>query len=230
MLSKWRQQRIAVVGLGLSGQATVRFLLQHGIRPVLMDTRRKPSGLTDLPLDKTDGLYLGELDANRLAQMDVLIVSPGLDLRHSAIRFAVAQGVEVIGDVELFARCNDKPVIAITGSNGKSTVTRMVEAILQYSGIKAIAAGNIGLPVLDAIQQPDSEMFVLELSSFQLDTTTSLRSIASTILNVSADHLDRYASMQAYCASKQRVYQGSQQAFYNRADANTNPKLSLIHI
>ncbi|SEA81063.1 UDP-N-acetylmuramoyl-L-alanine--D-glutamate ligase [Alkalimonas amylolytica] len=224
MLTAWQQKRIAVVGLGLSGQATVRFLLQHGIRPVLMDSRRKVSGMDSLPLDKTDGLYLGELDANRLAQMDVLVVSPGLDLRHPAIRFAVAQGVEVMGDIELFARCNSKPVIAITGSNGKSTVTRMVEAILQHSGIKAVAAGNIGLPALDAIQSADTEVFVLELSSFQLDTTKSLQSLASTILNISADHLDRYPSMQAYCQSKQGVYQGSRIAFYNRADSHTLPQ------
>ncbi|MEE2000857.1 UDP-N-acetylmuramoyl-L-alanine--D-glutamate ligase [Alkalimonas sp. MEB108] len=227
MLTAWQQKRIAVVGLGLSGQATVRFLLQQGIRPVLMDSRRKVSGLDSLPLDKTDGLYLGELDANRLAQMDVLLVSPGLDLRHSAIRFAMAQGVEVIGDIELFARCTSKPVIAITGSNGKSTVTRMVEAILQHSGIKAVAAGNIGLPALDAIQDTATEVFVLELSSFQLDTTKSLRSVASTILNISADHLDRYGSMQAYCQSKQGVYQGSQIAFYNRADRHTLPQRKL---
>lgn len=224
MMSSWQHKRIAVVGLGLSGQATVRFLLQHGIRPVVMDTRQKPNGLNELPLDKTDGLYLGELDANRLASMDVLIVSPGLDLRHPAIRFAMAQGVEVIGDVELFARCTTKPVVAITGSNGKSTVTTMVAAILQHSGIKAVAAGNIGLPVLTAIQQADAELFVLELSSFQLDTTSSLRSVASTMLNVSADHLDRYSSLQAYCQAKQRIYQHTQLAFYHRADSHTTPQ------
>ena len=224
MMSSWQHKRIAVVGLGLSGQATVRFLLQHGIRPVLMDTRKQPQGLKALALDKTDGVYLGELDANRLARMDILVVSPGLDLRHPAIRFALAQGVEVIGDVELFARCNSKPVLAITGSNGKSTVTTMVEAILQHSGIKAVAAGNIGLPVLTAVEQTDAEVFVLELSSFQLDTTSSLTSIASTMLNLSADHLDRYASLQAYCDAKQRVYQQTRLALYNRDDAHTVPQ------
>ena len=231
MLTTWQQKRIAVLGLGLSGQATVRFLLQHGIRPVVMDSRRKLAGLDSLPLDKTDGVYLGEFDANRLAQMDVLLVSPGLDLRHPAIRFAMAQGVEVIGDVELFARCNQKPVLAITGSNGKSTVTKMVEAILQHSGIKALAAGNIGLPVLDALQQADAEVFVLELSSFQLDSTQSLQSLASTVLNVSADHLDRYPSMQAYCQSKQSIYRHCRFAFYNRADQNTQPqqRVDAVH-
>ncbi|HSG53720.1 MAG TPA: UDP-N-acetylmuramoyl-L-alanine--D-glutamate ligase, partial [Rheinheimera sp.] len=112
----------------------------------------------------------------------------------------------------------------ITGSNGKSTVTMLVEAMLKRSGVKAVAAGNIGLPVLDALQQEDTDVFVLELSSFQLDTTHSLRSVASTILNVSADHLDRYQTMAAYSASKQQVYQHTQLAVYNLDDTATIPE------
>ncbi len=220
------KKRIAVVGLGLSGQATVRFLLAQGVKPVLMDSRAKPTGIEQIATEKVDGIYLGELDANRLAKMDMIVLSPGLSPMHPAIRFAVAQGVELVGDVELFARFNHKPVIAITGSNGKSTVTKLVEAMLRCSGIKALAAGNIGLPVLDAISQQDTEVYVLELSSFQLDTTSSLHSLASTILNVSADHLDRYHTMAAYTASKQRVYQHSQLAVFNLADAATTPELA----
>ncbi len=220
------KKRIAVVGLGLSGQATVRFLLAQGVKPVLMDSRAKPAGIEQIATEKVDGIYLGELDANRLAKMDMIVLSPGLSPMHPAIRFAVAQGVELVGDVELFARFNHKPVIAITGSNGKSTVTKLVEAMLRCSGIKALAAGNIGLPVLDAISQQDTEVYVLELSSFQLDTTSSLHSLASTILNVSADHLDRYHTMAAYTASKQRVYQHSQLAVFNLADAATTPELA----
>jgi len=218
------KKRIAVVGLGLSGLATVRFLLRHGVKPVLMDSRSKPAGLEQIAADKVDGIYLGELDANRLAKMDMIILSPGLAPTHPAIRFAVAQGAELIGDVELFARVNTKPVVAITGSNGKSTVTMLVEAMLKRSGVKAVAAGNIGLPVLDALQQEDTDVFVLELSSFQLDTTHSLRSVASTILNVSADHLDRYQTMAAYRASKQQVYQHTQLAVYNLDDTATIPE------
>ncbi|MAD76654.1 MAG: UDP-N-acetylmuramoyl-L-alanine--D-glutamate ligase [Rheinheimera sp.] len=223
MQTNLNAKRIAVVGLGLSGLATVRFLLAHGVKPVLMDSRSKPAGLEQIAADKVDGIYLGEFDANRLAQMDMIIISPGLATSHPAIRFAKAQGVEVLGDVELFARFNQKPVIAITGSNGKSTVTTLVAEMLQQSGIKAVAAGNIGLPVLDAIRQQDTEVFVLELSSFQLDSTNSLRSRASCVLNVSADHLDRYADMAAYTASKQRVYQHTEQAVYNQADPLTYP-------
>ena len=218
------KKRIAVVGLGLSGLATVRFLLNAGIRPVLMDSRSKPAGIEQIAPEKVDGIYLGELDANRLAKMDMIVLSPGLSPTHPAIRFALAQGTELVGDVELFARVNNKPVIAITGSNGKSTVTKLVEAMLNASGINALAAGNIGLPVLDAIARPGVDVFVLELSSFQLDTTRSLHSIASCILNVSADHLDRYRDLAAYAASKQRVYQQTQLAVFNLADSATTPE------
>ena len=218
------KKRIAVVGLGLSGLATVRFLLSQGVKPVLMDSRSKPAGLEQFSADKVDGIYLGEFDANRLAQMDIIVLSPGLSPAHPAIRFAVAQGAELIGDVELFARYNTKPVIAITGSNGKSTVTKLVEAMLQHSGINALAAGNIGLPVLDALRQQDTSVYVLELSSFQLDTTYSLHSVASCILNVSADHLDRYQTMSAYSASKQRVYQHTGLAVFNLDDGATLPQ------
>lgn len=215
-------KRVAVIGLGLSGLATVRFLLKQGVKPVLMDTRLKVSGLEQIPADKVDGIYLGELDANRLAHMDVLVVSPGLDPKHPAIRFALAQGAHLIGDVELFALQNQKPVLAITGANGKSTVTSLTAHMLQCSGLRAVAAGNIGLPILDALQS-DAEVFVLELSSFQLDTTHSLQSKAACILNVTEDHMDRYGTMAAYAASKQRVYQGTDLAIYNKADALTTP-------
>lgn len=223
MQAKLTAKRIAVVGLGLSGLATVRFLLSKGLKPVLMDTRKQPLGLEQISPEKVDGIYLGELDANRLAQMELIIVSPGLSIKHPALRFARLQGAEVIGDVELFARFNSKPVVAITGSNGKSTVTMLVEAMLKQSGIAAVAAGNIGLPVLDAITQPTTEVFVLELSSFQLDTTDNLQTLASANLNVSADHLDRYIDMAEYAAAKRRIFRHSQLAIYNAEDPLTKP-------
>ncbi|WP_449358500.1 UDP-N-acetylmuramoyl-L-alanine--D-glutamate ligase [Alishewanella longhuensis] len=207
----------------MSGLATVRFLLSKGVKPVLMDTRKQPLGLEQISPEKVDGIYLGELDANRLAQMELIIVSPGLSIKHPALRFARLQGVEVIGDVELFARFNNKPVVAITGSNGKSTVTMLVEAMLKQSGIAAVAAGNIGLPVLDAITQPTTAVFVLELSSFQLDTTDNLQTLASANLNVSADHLDRYIDMAEYAAAKRRIFRHSQLAIYNAEDPLTKP-------
>jgi UDP-N-acetylmuramoylalanine--D-glutamate ligase len=219
-------KRIAVVGLGQSGLATVRFLLSKGIKPVLMDTRKQPAGLEQIAAEKVDGIYLGELDANRLAQMELIIVSPGLSVKHPALRFAKLQGAKVIGDVELFACYNTKPVVAITGSNGKSTVTKLTEAMLQHSGIQALAAGNIGLPVLDALAKAETEVYVLELSSFQLETTANLQLVAAANLNVSADHLDRYQDLADYAAAKQRIYQHSALAVYNADDALTIPTVA----
>lgn len=221
-------KKVAVLGLGLSGLATLRFLLKQGVKPTLMDTRLKVSGLEAITPEKVDGIYLGELDANRLARMDVILVSPGLDTNHPAIRFAQMQGTKLIGDVELFALClnsADKPpvVVAITGSNGKSTVTTLVAYMLKCSGINALAAGNIGLPVLDALAETDTEVFVLELSSFQLETTYSLKLKAACNLNVTEDHLDRHGTMAAYAAAKQRIYQHAELAVYNALDPLTQP-------
>ena len=217
-------KRVAVIGLGISGLATVRFLLKNGVKPVLMDTRLKVSGLDQIPSEKVDGIYLGELDANRLAKMDVLLVSPGLDLTLPAVRFAIAQGVQVIGDVEVFALLNQKPVVAITGSNGKSTVTKLVEHMLTCAGIKALAAGNIGLAVLDALEQAETQVYVLELSSFQLDTTHHLQLTAACHLNISEDHLDRHGTMENYVAAKQRIFDHADIAVWNQADPLTKPK------
>ncbi len=222
-------KRVAVIGLGISGLATVRFLLKHGVKPVLMDTRLKVAGLEQIPAEKVDGIYLGELDANRLAKMDVLLVSPGLDLSLPAVRFATAQGVKIIGDVELFAMVNTKPVVAITGSNGKSTVTKLVEHMLNCAGIKALAAGNIGLAVLDALEQTDTEVYVLELSSFQLETTHQLNLAAAAHLNVSEDHLDRHGTMANYAAAKQRIFMHTQLAVWNQDDALTKPQYPVAN-
>jgi UDP-N-acetylmuramoylalanine--D-glutamate ligase len=223
MTKLFQGKKVAVLGLGLSGLATVRFLLKQGVKPTLMDTRLKVSGLDTVPAEKVDGIYLGELDANRLAKMDVILVSPGLDLSHPAIRFAAAQGTQLIGDVELFALVNQKPVLGITGSNGKSTVTTLATYMLQQSGIKALAAGNIGLPVLDALAETETEVYVLELSSFQLDTTYNLHLVAACNLNVTEDHLDRHGSMAAYAAAKQRIFRHAALSVYNAEDALTTP-------
>ncbi len=223
MTKLFQGERVAVIGLGVTGLATVRFLLKQGVKPVLMDTRLKVAGIETIPAEKVDGIYFGELDANRLARMDVLLVSPGLDTSHPAIRFATAQGAQLMGDVELFALCNEKPVVAVTGSNGKSTVTKLTEHMLNCSGMQALAAGNIGLAVLDALERTDAKVYVLELSSFQLDTTHSLKLRAAANLNVTEDHLDRHGTMAAYTAAKQRIYLHTDVAIYNAEDPLTRP-------
>lgn len=224
MVKLFQGKRVGVIGLGVSGLATVRFLLRMGVKPVLMDTRNKLAGLETINPDKVDGIYLGELDANRLAKMDILLVSPGLDLSHPSIRFAMAQGVQIIGDVELFALVNQKPVVAVTGSNGKSTVTTLAEHMLNCSGLRALAAGNIGLAVLDALEKTETDVYVLELSSFQLETTHSLKLQAAANLNVTEDHLDRHGTMAAYAAAKQRIYLHTDLAIYNADDQYTVPQ------
>lgn len=223
MTKLFQGKRVAVIGLGVTGLATVRFLLKQGVKPVLMDTRLKVAGIETIPAEKVDGIYFGELDANRLARMDVLLVSPGLDTSHPAIRFATAQGAQLMGDVELFALCNEKPVVAVTGSNGKSTVTKLTEHMLNCSGMQALAAGNIGLAVLDALERTDAKVYVLELSSFQLDTTHSLKLRAAANLNVTEDHLDRHGTMASYTAAKQRIYLHTDVAIYNAEDSLTRP-------
>lgn len=224
MVKLFQGKRVGVIGLGVSGLATVRFLLRMGVKPVLMDTRSKVVGLDSINAEKVDGIYLGELDANRLAKMDILLVSPGLDLAHPSIRFAIAQGVQLIGDVELFALMNQKPVVAVTGSNGKSTVTTLAEHMFNCSGKVALAAGNIGLAVLDALEKTETDVYVLELSSFQLETTHNLQLQAAANLNVTEDHLDRHGTMAAYAAAKQRIFQHAQLAIFNADDQYTVPQ------
>ena len=146
------------------------------------------------------------------------MVSPGVSLRHPAIEIAIAQGVEVVGDVELFARNVNAPVIAITGSNGKSTVTLLVSEICKAAGLNTLTGGNIGTPVLDLLTQETPDIYVLELSSFQLETTHSLEALSASILNLSMDHMDRYADMDSYAKAKARIISMCERLVVNRDD------------
>lgn len=214
--------RVAVVGLGVSGLATARYLLAQGITPLLFDTRTPPASwaaATDLHHCPHQ---FGPLDSALLAGCDQLIVGPGLALAEPALQAALAAGVEVIGDIELFARAVTAPVVAITGSNGKSTVTTLLGEMAQAAGVRVAIGGNLGTPAL-ALLDASIELYVLELSSFQLETTSSLQLVAATILNLSEDHLDRYADMAAYGAAKQRIYDHARLAVINRQDNATVP-------
>lgn len=206
-----------VVGLGLTGTACVRFLNDKGARVTAMDTHLNvvvPTGVDTL---------LGDFDADALCSADLVVLSPGVNPNHSAIQAAYKAEVDVIGDVELFARFNKTPVIAITGSNGKSTVTCLVTDILKAAGIQAAMGGNIGKPVLELLDI-EAEVFVLELSSFQLETTRTLKPVCATILNISEDHLDRHITLEAYVAAKKRIYRKAQYKIANRDDVSTWPK------
>lgn len=181
-----------------------------------MEANEQSSGLKSVKSGWPEIKRLDELPLDA----DLLIVSPGMPNDNPWLVAARASNIEVIGDVELFARINQKPVIAITGSNGKSTVTKLVSEMLQNAGIHGVMGGNIGVPVLNLLASP-FDVAVLELSSFQLETTASLKASSACILNVVEDHMDRYQQFDDYVAAKQRIYQGAERLVFNRHDALT---------
>lgn len=225
-LNEIKNKRITVLGLGVTGLGIVRFLLSHNVLPIVADSRANPPGM-DWLLEHAPELttHFGDLNNAMLSDSDIIIISPGLSLSTNAVAKAIAAGVEVIGDVELFARLTDKPVVAVTGSNGKSTVVTMTYEVLKTAGYKVGLGGNIGTAVLDLLTDDllndGFDVFVLELSSFQLDTTTSLKPISASVLNVSEDHLDRYENYQGYINSKQTIYRNASLAVVNKDDSAT---------
>ena len=196
-----------VVGLGKTGASCVRYLARRGIAVSATDSRRAPPGLAELG-EAAAGLdlRLGGFDLALLEDASQLVISPGVSLHEPIAAAARARGIEILGDVELFARAVRAPVIGITGTNGKSTVTTLVASMAAAAGRRVLAGGNLGPPALDLLDQPLPDLYVLELSSFQLDTTTSLNLLAAVVLNVSADHLDRYDSVAQYADAKARIF------------------------
>ncbi len=196
-----------VVGLGQSGLSCARFLAQHGVPFAVTDSRAQPPGIvalrTECPSVETG---LGGFDEKLFAWAQRLIVSPGISLREPLIADAQRRGVEVIGDIEVFAQMARAPIVAITGSNGKSTVTSLLGEMAKAAGRDVRTGGNIGTPALELLQENEPDFYLLELSSFQLDSTHALRAAATVVLNISADHLDRYDDLAHYVASKQRIY------------------------
>ncbi len=212
-----------VVGLGKSGMSLVRFLAQQGVRFAVADTRANPPELATLQRDYPQvEVRCGELDVEFLCRATELYVSPGLALATPALQQAAARGVQMSGDIELFARHAKAPIIAITGSNAKSTVTTLVGEMAKAAGKKVAVGGNLGTPALDLLAD-DVELYVMELSSFQLETTHSLNAEVATCLNVSEDHMDRYSGMQAYHLAKHRIFRGARQVVVNRDDALSRP-------
>ncbi len=212
-----------VVGLGKSNLAVVNYLLNKQIVPIVVDTRDNPPLLKDLPSGVD--FRSGSLDsfAELFLNASCLITGPGIALANKPIADAIAKGVEVIGDIELFVRAARAPIVAITGANGKSTVTTLVGLMGNASGIKTSIGGNIGIPALDLLRDP-AQLYVLELSSFQLETTKSLRASAATILNITEDHMDRYDfDIEKYAAAKHIIYNNAQGIVFNQDDFRTYP-------
>ena len=212
-----------IVGLGRTGFSCARHLHARGWRVAVTDTRQKPPELVRLAeLDARIPVSVGGLDAQLLDGADLVVASPGVSLAEPFFAQARRRGVEVVGDIELFARVVDAPVVGITGTNGKSTVTTLVGRMAERAGLRVRVGGNLGEPALDLLAQPaasaPTQLYVLELSSFQLEATTSLSLKAAVVLNVTPDHLDRYASVEEYAAAKARIFARCETAVINLDD------------
>nr|WP_306671017.1 UDP-N-acetylmuramoyl-L-alanine--D-glutamate ligase [Endozoicomonas sp. SESOKO1] len=226
-----------IIGLGKTGLSCARYLYHQGLPFKIVDTREKPPGeaecrqlFPDIPL------HTGGFNEQWLMAADELVVSPGIALSEPAIAKAIDNGAIAIGDIELFCRAinvssafsqKKKPLVAITGSNGKSTVTTLIGEMVRYSGLNPGVGGNIGTPALDLLDDDSIDVYILELSSFQLETTHSLRATAATVLNLSPDHMDRYPTLVEYHQAKQRIYKGCATAVFNRDDPLTSPLLPV---
>lgn len=217
-----KNKNVLVLGLGDTGLSAVRWLCAQGAHVCVADTRDNPPGREVLLAEFPQvSLMSGAFQVTSFSNQDLIVASPGVPLAEPEIQAAIARGVAVVGDVELFAQYRDQnvKVIAITGANGKTTVTTLVGEICKAAGLKTIVAGNIGLPVLDTLNMPTPDVYVLELSSFQLETTSSLVVDTATMLNLSEDHMDRYDGMQAYAMAKARIFYNAKLQVLNRDDA-----------
>ena len=224
-----------VVGLGKTGLSCARYLAQQGEPFVVVDSRPEPPCLKQLlSIAPNVECYLGKFDPFIFEQAKRIIVSPGISIKESVIANAKAEGAEVKGDIALFAEHADAPIIAITGSNGKSTVTTLVGEMGKQCHVHVKVGGNLGVPALDLLPKQDAGLlngvsgqddqqlpayYVLELSSFQLETTPDLHAHAAVVLNISADHMDRYSSLQEYVDAKTKIYTNCHNIIYNRDDA-----------
>jgi UDP-N-acetylmuramoylalanine--D-glutamate ligase len=223
---RYENKHVVVLGAGLTGASLVRYLMREGAHVRVADTRADPPFAKDLPVPVVSGPFT---DAT-FAGADMIAISPGVAKDQPPIADAVARGAELVGDIELFARAlpPGQRVLAITGSNGKTTVTALTGALCRAAGLDAVVAGNIGDAVLDTLAAYDPgacawpDVFVLELSSFQLETTASLRPTAAAVLNVTDNHLDRYPGLDAYAAAKARIFANAGIQVLNRDDARSS--------
>lgn len=208
-----------IVGLGKSGVSAARHLAARGWQLAVTDSRESPPGrdaIAEIAADTQ--CRFGRFDSALLEGADIVVASPGVSPNEPLLELAVRRGIEVVGDIELFAREARAPVVGITGTNGKSTVTTLLARMAARAGRRVAVGGNLGTPALDLLADPEPELYVLEISSFQLDTTRSLRTRAATVLNVSADHLDRYGDLEHYAASKSRIFAGCELGVINLDD------------
>jgi UDP-N-acetylmuramoylalanine--D-glutamate ligase len=230
-----KDKKVLVLGLGETGLSALRWLERQGAILSVADSREAPPSLDDVIRRMPQvAVHTGAFKVDVFLQADLIVISPGVALSEPAVQAAINEGITVIGDVELFAqyRPDSAKVIAITGANGKTTVTTLVGEMCKSAGLNTIVAGNIGLPVLEALLMEAPDVYVLELSSFQLETTHSLVVDAATMLNLSEDHMDRYASLQDYAVAKAHIFYHAKLQVLNRDDAwsmlMARPKLAQV--
>ncbi|MGD0960094.1 MAG: UDP-N-acetylmuramoyl-L-alanine--D-glutamate ligase [Methylomonas sp.] len=213
--------RLLIVGLGVTGYSSAQFLQNTPIKYAVVDNRSNPPLLDSLRQQMPDlPVFLGGFDQSVFQVATHLLVSPGVSLGETAIQQAIQAGVPILSDIDLFACATDKPIIAITGSNGKSTVTTMLGEMGNEAGVKTAIGGNLGTPALDLLQE-NADLYVLELSSFQLERTIALNAKAAAVLNISPDHLDRHEDISAYAKEKQRIFRGDGAMILNADDQLT---------
>ena len=217
-----------VVGLGATGLSCVRYLVSTGRLCKVVDSREAPPGLESLRKEFPRIEYeLGGFNSKTLSTAEQLIVSPGVSLQTPEIAAAIAAGVPVTGDIDIFSEVCAAPIVAVTGSNGKSTMVSMLASILRAAQLRFAVGGNLeaglGRPALDLLGD-DAQLYALELSSFQLETTAHLNAEVAVLLNVSEDHMDRYDDMGAYTAAKQRIFIGARKLVVNRDESETWPE------
>ncbi|MDV5228016.1 UDP-N-acetylmuramoyl-L-alanine--D-glutamate ligase [Providencia rettgeri] len=218
---QYQGKKVTIIGLGLTGLSCVHFFLSQGVIPRVMDTRAVPPGVEQLP--ENVECHRGGLNNQWLQESDLIVASPGIALATPELQQAANNGIEIVGDIELFCREADAPIIAITGSNGKSTVTSLVGEMATAAAISVGVGGNIGIPALSLLNQ-GHQLYVLELSSFQLETTSSLQALAATVLNVTEDHMDRYPlGLAQYREAKLRIYHNAHHCVVNAQDPLTLP-------
>jgi len=213
---------VLILGIGATGRSVARYLNRLG-QPFAFADERADAARVQAVSEEFPGaaLRIGRFKGSQLKRHGTVMVSPGIPSSHPALLAAAEAGVELVNDIELFARATNRPLIAITGSNGKSTVTSLVAHLLNQAGHAALAGGNLGPPALDLLAQPEPELYVLELSSFQLERCESLAPAAAAILNLSSDHLDRYADMAQYALAKARIYTRARVRIANGGDEGT---------
>lgn len=213
-----------ILGMGQTGLSTARYLRKHQEPFKVCDTRPQPPHWALWQEEFPEiSYYCGDFPLVELLAARQILISPGLSLHHPAIAAAREKGIPILGDIELFAQAAQAPIVGITGTNAKGTVTTLVGNMASTAGLKVEVGGNIGTTALSLLERPTPDLYVLELSSFQLETTYSLRAIAATILNLSEDHLDHHRDMTEYLQAKQRIYQGARQAVFSREDVATYP-------